>query len=174
MSERSARLRTVVDTNLFFSGTIFKRGYPFLLLEAWRAQAFDVLLSEEQYEELLDVFSRPATLTRYPLTPEDIEELFAGLIAAPRAEPSSVLPLELRDPKDHPILAAALGEKVDYLITGDKDLHAVAGDPRLGALKIVSAVEFLAVLNASAQTPAEEGLDEQSTDTEDDPADSET
>ncbi|HKG26218.1 MAG TPA: putative toxin-antitoxin system toxin component, PIN family, partial [Thermomicrobiales bacterium] len=138
MSERSARLRTVVDTNLFFSGTIFKRGYPFALLEAWRAHAFDVLLSDEQYEELLDVFSRPRILARYPLTPEVIGDLFAGLAAAHRVEPSPELPLELRDPEDDPILAAALGGRVDYLITGDKDLHAVAGDPRLGDLKIVS------------------------------------
>ncbi|HEY7030433.1 MAG TPA: putative toxin-antitoxin system toxin component, PIN family [Thermomicrobiales bacterium] len=164
MSERSARLRTVVDTNLFFSGTIFKRGKPFALLEAWRAQSFDVLVSEAQYKELLDVFSRPKILARYPLTPDDIDELFAGLAAAPRAEPSPVLPLELRDPEDHPILAAALGGGADYLITGDKDLQAVAGDSRLGLLKIVKAAEFLAILDAVAQPSIEE----------DDAADSET
>ena len=131
-----------------------------------------MLLSDEQYEELLDVFSRPRILARYPLTPEVIGDLFAGLAAAHRVEPSPELPLALRDPEDDPILAAALGGRVDYLITGDKDLHAVAGDPRLGDLKIVSAAEFLAILDASAQPTAQKDVDDQAKDTEDEAADS--
>ena len=119
------------------------------------------------------MFSRPTIFSRYPLTPEDIGELFAGLASSPRVEPSPVLPLELRDPDDNPILAAAMGGNADYLITGDKDFHAVAGDPNLGDLKIVSASEFLAILNASDQPPAGEDSDEQAEDMEDNATESE-
>lgn len=39
--------RVVVDTNLFISGTILKRGAPFRLPELWRRGAFRAIPSEE-------------------------------------------------------------------------------------------------------------------------------
>ena len=44
------------------------------------------------------------------------------------------------------ILGSALGGKADYLITGDKDLLALRGEPGLGSLRIITVVEFLSVL----------------------------
>jgi predicted nucleic acid-binding protein len=63
MSERGARPRIVVDTNRFVSGTIFKRGNPFALLGARRDQAFVLLLSEDQHDELTDVVGWPQIVT---------------------------------------------------------------------------------------------------------------
>ncbi len=40
--------------------------------------------------------------------------------------PAADLALELRDPDDVPILAAAVAAEVDVLLTGDRDLLAVA------------------------------------------------
>ncbi len=147
MSESSARLRIVIDTNLFVSGTIVKRGNPFALLGAWRGQAFTLLLAERQHAELVDVFSRGSIARKYRLTEEDLNDLFTRLDTAPRVEPRRTIPVHLRDPKDVHILAAALDGSADYLVTGDKDLHEVAGDPRLGALRIVTVAEFLKLLN---------------------------
>ena len=53
----------------------------------------------------------------------------------------------MRDPKDEPILAAALGGGADYLVTGDADLLIYRGDSRLGSLQIVTVHQFLAVLD---------------------------
>ncbi|HEX5501645.1 MAG TPA: hypothetical protein VFW96_03425 [Thermomicrobiales bacterium] len=44
------------------------------------------------------------------------------------------------------VLAAALGGSADYRVTGDDDLLALAGDPRLGALRIVTVRAFLDLL----------------------------
>ncbi len=146
MSESSARLKIVVDTNLFVSGTIVKRGNPLALLNAWQGHAFTLLLSERQHTELVDVFGRDDIARKYQLTPEELTDLFYRPDAAPRVEPRSTIPVHLRDPKDVHILAAALGGNADYLVTGDNDLHDVAGDSRLGPLKIITVVEFLAIL----------------------------
>ena len=146
MRGSSARLRTAVDTNLFVSGTFFKRGNPYALLVAWRANAFELLLSDDHRAELTDVFSRPKLIRRYNVSAAEIAELFAGLAAATRVEPSPPIPVTLRDPKDVKILASALGGDADYLVTGDDDLLALRNDPRLGQLKIVTVAEFLALL----------------------------
>jgi putative PIN family toxin of toxin-antitoxin system len=144
MTERGPR--AVVDTNLFVSGTIFTRGHPHALLEAWRAGAFVLLLSDDHYDELTDVLSRPKIVRRYRITPADLSALFAGLATAERVTPSPVLPVQPRDPKDAKILAAAVGGNADYLVSGDDDLLVLAGDPHLKPMSIVTVVEFLTIL----------------------------
>jgi putative PIN family toxin of toxin-antitoxin system len=156
MSERSRRrLRVVIDTNLFVSGMTNRIGLPRQLLRNWFDERVELLLSGEQHAELIDVFGRPAIIQRYQLGFEELAELFAGLSAAERITPASPLPLAVRDPKDEPILATALDGKADYLVTGDKDLLVLAGDPRLGTLRIVTVAEFLAILAESERTEAD-------------------
>jgi predicted nucleic acid-binding protein len=65
--------------------------------------------------------------------------------------PNNELPLPVRDVKDEPILAAAFGGQADYIVTGDKDLLVLDGDPRLGKLRIVTARAFLDVLAAQPE-----------------------
>jgi putative PIN family toxin of toxin-antitoxin system len=156
MSESSGKaprpsLKVVVDTNLFVSGTIFKRGNPFALLEAWRHQQFDLIRSDEQYTELADVFGRPKITLRYGVTNAELVSLFTGMIQAQRAPLSLQLPFPLDDPKDVHILALAVGGDADYLVTGDDDLLRHQGDPRVGKLKIVTAREFLDILDSREQ-----------------------
>ena len=146
MNERSGP-RATVDTNLFVSGVISPGGSPRRLLRAWYGGRFHLLLSDEQLAELTGVLGRPKIVAKYPVTPEELAELFAGLDSAERVARLPTLPVPLRDPKDVHILAAALGGAADYLVTGDEDLLTLAGDPRLGTLKIVTVAEFLALLD---------------------------
>jgi len=92
--------RAAVDSNLFVSGTILKRGKPFQLLEAWRAGYFVLLFSDEQRNELIDVLSRPAIVDRYRLETHEVRSLFQLLTIAERCTPVSDLPVVPRDPKD--------------------------------------------------------------------------
>ena len=147
MSERGVRPRAVVDSNLFVSGAISPIGAPRHLLIALNGKRFDLLLSDRQHAELNDVFVRPKLVTLFSLSHEELDALFATLDATPRVPLSPTLPLPVRDPKDEHLLAAAIGGRADYLVTGDKDLLVLAGDPRLGALQIVTAAEFLDVLD---------------------------
>lgn len=147
MSERSARLRIVIDTNIFVSGPLSHLGNPFALLEAWRNHRFALLLSERQQRELTDVLSRPKFTVRYRVPPDEFARFSAGLSAATRVPLNSTIPLPVRDVQGEHILAAAIGGNADYLVSGDKDLLELAGDPRLGKLKIVTVAEFLAILD---------------------------
>ncbi len=144
------RPRAVVDTNLFVSGTILKRGNPYRLLLAWRASAFTLLLTGQQREELEDVFGRPAITERYRINQTEVEELRSGFDAAEPVVPSEAVPVYVRDPKDVKILAAALGGGADYLVTGDQDLLVLGGNPLLGSLSIVTVAEFLRILGDPA------------------------
>ena len=141
---------TVVDTNVFVSGAICPIGAPRRVLRAWFDRRFLLLLSDEQHAELIDVFGRPRIAAQFRLGAEELAALFAGLAAATRAPLRAQLPVQVRDPKDAHSLAAALGGDADYLVTGDDDLLAHRGDPRLGRLKIVTAAEFLAILDRPA------------------------
>ncbi len=149
MSGSNASPKAVVETNLFVSAILFNRGTPYALRRAWHAGAFELLLSDDHHAELADVLGRPRLVGRYNVSLEDLVKVLAGLAAATRVEPSATVPVAVRDPKDVKILAAALGGGADHLVTGDADLLVLRDHPRLGALAIVTAAEFLAILNIS-------------------------
>jgi hypothetical protein len=153
MSERRRKPRTVVDTKVFVSATIFRRGNPYALRQAWLAKEFELLLSDDHLAELVDVLGRPRLINRYRVAMRDLAELFAGFAAATPVDPSPTIPVPVRDPKDVKVHAAALGGEADYLVTGDGDLLEHRGDSRLGNLQIVTAAEFLAILEASTSEP---------------------
>ena len=151
--ERAQREAKDGHPNLFVSATLFRRGNPSALRHAWHAGAFELLLSDEHNPELTEVLSRPRLILRYNVAPENLAEIFTGLDAATRVEPSPTLPLPVRDPKVEKILAAALGGEADYLVSGDQDLLELAGDPRLGGIKIVTVGEFPTVLDRRGPVP---------------------
>ncbi len=148
MSNARKRRKAVIDTNLFVSAIITNQGYPGELLEAWRKNDFLLLIAKEQYEELADVLTRDYFAKHYQLTPAIVAALFRRIDATARKVPLlRHLPFSLRDPKDEPILAAALGGKADYLVTGDDDLLIERNNPKLGKLQIVTTIEFLKILH---------------------------
>lgn len=151
--QRTRRLRqprAVIDTNLFISAAINRRGQPHELLLAWRSRAFILIISEEQQAELADVISRPAIAEKYSVSNRERTALLRRINRrATKTNPAQHIPLVIRDVKDEKILAAALGGNADYLVTGDNDLLVLRNSPELGNLKIVTASEFLQVLLSS-------------------------
>jgi putative PIN family toxin of toxin-antitoxin system len=138
-------LRVVVDTNIFVSGTIIKRGNPHELMGRWRAGEFRLLYEREQYGELSDVLNRP-WVRRRGIEAAEVADLLAILLTNGEPIDPGEVPLPVRDVDDEPILASALGGEADYLVTGDADLLVLDGDPRLGKLRIVTARAFLDLL----------------------------
>ena len=66
--------RAVVDTNLFVSGSILKRGNPYELLEAWRHKGFVLLISDALQTEIAEVLIRPEIKQKYHLTTDEVED----------------------------------------------------------------------------------------------------
>lgn len=140
----------IVDTNLFVSAVISEIGAPRRLLNHFRLRRFTLILSSEQLADIMDVFNRPQLIARFKLPPEDILELtdlFKGTVA--RDVTFAASPIAVRDVKDEHLLSVAFGSRADYLVTGDNDLLSLRNDPRLGQLHIVTAAEFLDVLDAA-------------------------
>lgn len=124
-----ATLRVVLDTNVLLSGIAYPAGVPGKILAAWRHGSVDVLLSAYILDELRRVLPRLAH--RHGLTPAEIDDLVDVLsIQAEIIEPLPDLDLNLRDADDRPVqgtlLAALQTSKANYLVTGDKDLLALA------------------------------------------------
>lgn len=121
--------KVVLDTNVLLSGIAYPASIPGKILSAWRAGSIDLLLSAYILEELRRVLPRLAH--RHGLSDAEIDDLVDALaIQAEIIEPESSNNPRLRDAADEPVLdtllAALTISEADYLITGDKDLLAVA------------------------------------------------
>ena len=146
LSKPSQLPRVTIDTNIFISGAILKRGNPYELLEQWRRSAFTLITSEALREELARVLLTPSFALKYRLTQIEIAVLF-NLVEHKSilATPTKTLQVHSRDLKDDMVLACALSGNADYLVTGDKDLLILNGEPKLKAMQIVTAKKFLEI-----------------------------
>ncbi len=124
-----AALRVVLDTNVLLSGIAYPASVPGKILAAWRHGSVDVLISAYILDELRRVLPRLAH--RHGLTPAEIDDLVDVLsIQAEMIDPIPSEEPDLRDVDDRPVLGTLLAalktSGASYLITGDKDLLAMA------------------------------------------------
>ncbi|WP_316157813.1 putative toxin-antitoxin system toxin component, PIN family [Cupriavidus sp. BIC8F] len=117
-------LRVVLDTNVLVSGLAYPGSVPGRIVAAWRQGGLDVVLSRYILDEMIRVLPR---LPRVQMTATEIRDLADSLMfLAEIVEPSGTPDEALRDPADQPILLTLLAAKAQYLVTGDKDLLALA------------------------------------------------
>ena len=124
-----AALRVVLDTNVILSGIAYPASVPGKIMAAWRHGSVDVLLSAYILDELRRVL--PRLTHRHRLTLAEIDDLVDALsIQAEVIDPLPNLEPALRDANDQPVLGTLLAalrtSAANYLITGDKDLLAMA------------------------------------------------
>lgn len=122
-------LRVVLDTNVLLSGIAYPASVPGRILAAWRHGSIEVLLSDYIIDELRRVL--PRLSHRHGLTAAEIDDLVDILsIQCEIIEPAACAAPELRDPNDLSVLGTLLAglqsSGADYLVTGDKDLLAMA------------------------------------------------
>lgn len=135
-------MRLVLDTNVLVSGLLFPGGPPSRLVKAWRTGAFDLVISDFVLDELARTLERLAPRLKY--TANEIADLLdtigirAELLRIDAQMIARADVAGLRDPNDLPILAMLIGSAADFLVTGDKDLLALAG-----AYPILSPADFV-------------------------------
>lgn len=120
----------VLDTNVLVSGLAFPAGPPGRLVTAWRAGAFSLASSDFLLQELARVL--PALAARTGFTSTDVRD-FVDLLHATAVVvdlgPEALAAANgsgLRDPNDVPVLATLITAGADCLVSGDKDLLALA------------------------------------------------
>jgi uncharacterized protein len=150
MQSAGHRPRVVVDTNVFVSGIIAKRGAPHDVVTLWQNGGLTLLISTEQVAELEDVLNRPRLIERHRISPREAASILLALeTGAIRVAPRRRLPVHVLDPKDEHILGTAIGGRAEYLITGDDDLLVLNQDVRLGTLRIVTPRAFIDVMTGA-------------------------
>ena len=124
-------MRLVPDTNVLISGLLYPGGPPSRLVKAWRAGAFDPVISDFVIDELTRIWAHLASGLK--ASPNDLAAFLATigvraeLLRIDAAMLAQASTAGLRDPDDLPVLALLIGSGADYLVTGDKDLLALAG-----------------------------------------------
>ncbi|WP_454752303.1 putative toxin-antitoxin system toxin component, PIN family [Cupriavidus necator] len=114
----------MLDTNVLVSGLAYPGSVPGRIVTAWRQGGLEVTLSRYILDELVRVLPR---LSRVNMTPAEIRDLADSfMFLADVVEPEGTQDANLRDPADQPVLLTLLAAKADYLLTGDKDLLALA------------------------------------------------
>jgi len=136
-------VRLVLDTNVVFSGLLW-RGSAYELLTAIRhASEVKLVCSADLIEELADVLSRPPSIKQLSAigkTAKSVLEDYASIVEF--VEPAEISPTSI-DPDDDPVLACALAAAAELIVSGDthllnlKQFHRIQiVDPREAAARI--------------------------------------
>lgn len=119
-----AGFRVVLDTNVLVSGLAYPASVPGRIVGAWRSGSLDLVLSRYILDEMARVLPR---LPRVALSAGDIRDLADSfMFLADIVEPAAIDEPGLGDRADGPILGTLIAAGARYLITGDKDLLALA------------------------------------------------
>ena len=131
--------RVVLDTNVALSALLFARGRLAGLRSAWQQGRFVPLLSRETADELIAALAYP----KFKLTTDDRRDLLAEylpwceVVVLPKRPPT--VP-DCRGLADLPFLRLAVSGAADALVTGERDLLALAD---AFAIPIIPPAEFL-------------------------------
>jgi uncharacterized protein len=141
-------VRIVADTNILISGTLWA-GNPSLLLDAVKAGKFSLIQTPQLWLEFVEVLERPKFNSRLQLVGLTSTVVANGLrnYVTWTNEAKISQPLELRDPKDLIVLAAAVGSRADAVVPGDDDLLSMKS---FDGIPIVTARDALLKLGLPA------------------------
>ncbi len=124
-------MRLVLDTNVVVAGMAYPAGPPGRIVAAWRRGALNGVLSPWILKECARVLSRLRPTSE--LTADEIRQwvqmtsTMADVIEPDLAKLSEAAASGLRDVMDAPVLALLLASNAEVLVSGDKDLLALAG-----------------------------------------------
>jgi putative PIN family toxin of toxin-antitoxin system len=123
----NAAIRVVLDTNVVLSALVFRGGAAGRVRQAWQRGLLLPLASTATVQELVRVLAYP----KFRLSQSERDELLADYL--PYAEtvriphPSPKVP-ECRDELDLPFMHLAVVGKAHALVSGDRDLLAIAAE----------------------------------------------
>lgn len=121
-----AHSRVVLDTNVVLSALLFGGGATAHVRAGWMAGRFVPLASAATAQELVRVLAYP----KFRLTAGEQQDLLADYLPWVEVvripDPPPKVPT-CRDPFDLPFLHLAVAGKAVALVSGDKDLLALAG-----------------------------------------------
>jgi len=137
-------MKAVLDANVFVSALISTRGTPRQIVDLWRDEAFELIISAVILDEIGRVLRYPRIAALHKLAEPELQTFLALLGEESRVvEPAERLRVSPDEP-DNRYIECALAGGADYLVTGDK-LHLMPIGEYEG-IRIVSPATFLAIL----------------------------
>ena len=131
-------MKVMIDTNILISAVLFPRGKASGALMKALHPPYEAVICDYVLDEFKRKFDE-----KFPDSKNAMEDFLVGfltqveLVETPRNAKEEEA--SIRDPKDRPILRAALEAHADLFLTGDKDfLESSVTDPR-----IISVGEFM-------------------------------
>lgn len=116
-------MRIVLDTNVFISGVFFSSS-PYKILDAWRDEKVNIVLSEEIFNE----YQRVARELSEQFKGVDISTFLDLLTVNAIWVEAPQLPFNVStDPDDDKFLSCALASRTKVIVSGDKHLLVVSG-----------------------------------------------
>lgn len=111
-------MKVVLDSNVFISALLFG-GKPRIIFNLAISGKIELIISESILEEIFEVLLRP----KFMLTKSFVKEFTRELEEiAELVEPKRKVKVVKTDPDDDMIIECAIEGKVDYIISGNKDL----------------------------------------------------
>ena len=133
--------RVLLDTNILVSMAL--GGEVGKINDAWKAENFLLIVSDEIVSEYLEVLQRPKLHLK--------SRTIAVIIGRVYRKAEFVVPMERMpniqpDPKDDKFLEAAIAGKVDFIVSGDQHLLDLK---EFRSIPILTGREFLGWLKAN-------------------------
>jgi putative PIN family toxin of toxin-antitoxin system len=129
-------VKVVIDTNIFISGVFFS-GPPYQILNAWRNQKFQIVISFE----ILDEYYRIAEELSDQFPGADLDPILDLFITKAELIEAALLDEAVcDDPDDDKFFACAIAGGVNLIISGDKHLLKMSG---YQGIKVVRPRQFV-------------------------------
>ena len=133
-------MKIMLDTNIIISAALFPNGRAAQAFFKALQSPYQPLVCDYVVDELHRKFR-----DKFPNRLTELEAFLYNALSFIRLVPTPVeavsVEQSIRDPKDRPILRAALAAHADLFLTGDKDfLESSVSDPR-----IISVPDFLSL-----------------------------
>jgi putative PIN family toxin of toxin-antitoxin system len=137
-------MRVVLDANVIVSALINPQGVPAQVFDAWRAERFQLLLSQAILEEIGRVLRYPKIAAYHLWSEERVRTWLEDLAHLAVMTPGNIaLAVIQDDPPDNRYLECAVEGEAAYLVSGDRLLLALG---TYQGIPIVSPRVFLEVL----------------------------
>ena len=135
-------MRTVLDANVLAPGFLGRTSASARLIDLWRRQVYELVVSEHLLAELARAYTDPYFRRR--ITPERIARVSGFLRQrAIVTELTVTVSGVATQPKDDLVLATGLGAGATFLVTRDRQLLKLGG---YRGLRVVSPGQFLTLL----------------------------
>jgi uncharacterized protein len=138
-------IRAVLDANVVVSSLINPQGIPAQVLNAWRSERFQVVLSAAILDEIGRVLRYPRVAVYHRWSEEQLRQWLEDFAHLALMTPGSLgLEIIQEDPADNRYVECAVEGAAAYLVSGDRLLLTLG---TYQGIQIVSPRVFLEVLH---------------------------